>query len=463
MVALPVLSKSTGRGATFPRLLESPSESPSQKTGIEGYRGWLAYRSVLDGLAGRRNMRMSRSLSGAPIGLARLVSLGLIALLLTPLVAPVAAEWEEDSWLVNIIGPERLALGDEIGCQGIPENDIRQQPDAITECLDYIKERTNASKWGPQPLSFGLPDGVIDAATQKVLTDAGVVAVGGDQFEIANAEVAPAMSFSFNGGSLEKSVGSVEEFEVAIENGDQIINLFWRGRDHDVVVRPDYDLVNAIESTEAWFTTWGEYVSYNLNRENFEVEVIDNYSLRVKFPQSYLSAPGGYSVWAVPMTNSFANLDGDVVRISRGNYSLPELAVEEPHLQEGWRQEGSTLYLTLENDDPVLVKFDSSSGFEEINQEIPFFNGHGLAITVAGVHTSDLFQWSKRWDNTPMLFTWLVEPREVGAFNWWLPVVAGIVAIAAPIALYSVVKRDHRVRAVAEVFDSLDQIRLEEE
>ncbi len=39
----------------------------------------------------------------------RVVAVALLALLLMPLTAPAAAEWEEDSWLSNIIGPERLA------------------------------------------------------------------------------------------------------------------------------------------------------------------------------------------------------------------------------------------------------------------------------------------------------------------------------------------------------------------
>ena len=393
------------------------------------------------------------------------VALSILLILLTPLTAPVAAEWEEDSWLTNIIGPERLERGDEIGCHGIPGKDIREEPEAITECLDYLTERTNASKWGANPISFGLPVGEVDAATQKSLTDAGVVSVGGTAVggQLAGASVTPAFAFWFNGGSLEKSVGSVEEFEAAKERGEQIINFYWRGRDHDVVVRPDYELVEVIESTEAWFTTWGEFSSNNLNREKFEVNNIDNKTLQVRFPQSYFSSPGGYSIWAVPVTNSFANLDADVVKISRGNASLLELAPDEPHLQEGWRQEGDTLYLTLGNDDPVIIEFDSSSEFGDIDPQLSLFNGHKLVIMVTGVHTYDLFQWSKRWDETPMLFTWLVEPREVGAFNWWLPVVAVVVAIVAPVAIYSLVRKDQRARGVVEVFDSLDQIRLEEE
>jgi hypothetical protein len=402
-------------------------------------------------------MRMSRSLSGSPFGFARLVSFGLIALLVTPLVAPVAAQWEEDSWLVNIIGPERLALGDEIGCHGIPGKDIRQQPEAITECLDYITERTNASKWGVNPISFGLPEGEIDQQTLDSVHSANILAVGHSELRsTTNSEL---RIFDFAGGSFEKTVGSVEQFEAVKESGAPIINMFWKARDHDVVVRPDSELVAAIESTTAWFTTWGEYTSYHAIESNFTLNSIDNKSWLVE----YNDWPDVPQAWKVPITNSFTGFGADVVNVYQSSMPLPELSAGEPHLQEGWRQEGDTLYLTLMSGKTAIVLFDSNHSFDSTTGELAEFNGHEVAITVAGIHTYDLFYWSKRWDDTPMRFTWLVEPREVGAFNWWLPVVAAIVAIAAPIALYSVVKRDHRARGVAEVFDSLDQIQLEEE
>ena len=42
----------------------------------------------------------------------------------------VVAEWEDDNWLRNIIGPERLELGDEFGCHGFEGVDVR-------DCLLY--------------------------------------------------------------------------------------------------------------------------------------------------------------------------------------------------------------------------------------------------------------------------------------------------------------------------------------
>ncbi len=43
----------------------------------------------------------------------------MVALLASATTTPsVVGEWEDDSWLSNIIGPERLANGDEFGCHG---------------------------------------------------------------------------------------------------------------------------------------------------------------------------------------------------------------------------------------------------------------------------------------------------------------------------------------------------------
>ena len=86
----------------------------------------------------------------------RVVAVALFLLLLTPLTAPVAGEWEEDIFLSEVIGPERLAAGDEYGCHGIPGKDIQEDHSAIQECKDYLTSRTVASLWGAQPLSFGL-------------------------------------------------------------------------------------------------------------------------------------------------------------------------------------------------------------------------------------------------------------------------------------------------------------------
>ena len=387
-----------------------------------------------------------------------LVALSILLILLTPLTAPVAAEWEEDSWLTHIIGPERLERGDELGCHGIPGKDIRFEPAAITECRDYLSERSNASKWGSNPLSFGSPDGAWSAESLAAVKDAGFQVVGGE----APAGELPALRFvSDNGGSLEKSIGDVQQFEAALSSNPSNVNLYWRARDHDVVVRPDSELVAAIEATPAWFTTWGELTSYQIHLTDFEVISLENGSWEVTSSTSESAEYPG--AWQVPVTNHISNVDADVVSVFSVDGQLAELAADEPHLQQGWRQTGGEFFLTLAPNSNVTVNFDRSGQVNHFVETASHFNGHNLSITVSGIHTGDLFYWSKRWDDTPMLFTWLVEPRDVGAFNWWLPVVAIVVAIVAPVAIYSLVRKDQRARGVVEVFDSLDQIRLEEE
>ncbi|MDP6379449.1 MAG: hypothetical protein QF885_07350 [Candidatus Thalassarchaeaceae archaeon] len=386
----------------------------------------------------------------------RVVAVALLALLLMPLTAPAAAEWEEDSWLSNIIGPERLALGDEFGCHGMPNVDISTNNSIISQCRDYLTERIEASKWGAEPLSFGLPSGNLDADDASAVSDAGFKLI--DSFEEEIVESPDGLSvIQYNGGSLEKNVGSTEQFDDAVASGAQLVNFFWIAREHDVVVRPDSELINSIESRTAWFTTWGEHYSYQETYANFSVIDNGSGSWDVEF------VPETGSIWAVPVTSEFTALDANVISVQDESSHLAELAVDEPHLKEGWREDGDSLFLTLAPNHRVNVSFDRSSSVHLEQVPSPQFNGHNLAITVAGHHTSDLFDWSRRWDDSPMRFTWLVEPRDVVGFSWLLPTVAVLLALAAPVAIIWLVKNDRRAQQMVSVFDSLDEIKFGEE
>ena len=76
---------------------------------------------------------------------------------------------------------------------------------------------------------------------------------------------------NYNGGSIEKNIGSKSNFLKLVDSGAPLINFHWMARDHDAIVRPETDLINSIESTTAWFTTWGEYYSYQNSLNNFSV------------------------------------------------------------------------------------------------------------------------------------------------------------------------------------------------
>ena len=95
------------------------------------------------------------------------LSLGLI--LLSPIIAPSAVgEWGTDTWLTNIIGPERLEQGDEFGCHGFEGVDTIEENWVIPGCRDYLAGLTDSSKWGSDPVSFGIEADVLDQDTKHV-------------------------------------------------------------------------------------------------------------------------------------------------------------------------------------------------------------------------------------------------------------------------------------------------------
>ena len=104
---------------------------------------------------------------------------------------------------------------------------------------------------------------------------------------------------NYNGGSLEKNIGSKQQFDDALESGSDLVNFFWMARDHDVIVRPETELIESIESTNAWFTTWGEHYSYRSIYGNFSVIDNDLGYWDVEFNNEDTES------WLVPVTSSF--------------------------------------------------------------------------------------------------------------------------------------------------------------
>ena len=63
----------------------------------------------------------------------------MLSVLLLPLALPGAVAWRADGWLTQeVIGGERLALGDEFGCHGMPGKNVYDDTAVITECKDYL-------------------------------------------------------------------------------------------------------------------------------------------------------------------------------------------------------------------------------------------------------------------------------------------------------------------------------------
>ena len=229
----------------------------------------------------------------------------MLSVLLLALAMPGAVAWRADGWLTQeVIGGERLALGDEFGCHGIPGKDVRTDIDVIAECKDYLTSQINASKWGAQPLSFGMPDSPIDSSLSNALIDAGFHIVG----DLHSAEqVSGLWAIERSGGSLEQNVASSTEIEQAIEENGYV-SLYWEAQIEDLNVRRDRDVLAWIESQDYWFTTWGEW--YSSTHSATETERT-NQSITL---EGTASLSGG---WDVPGTTHISITGGQISSIER--------------------------------------------------------------------------------------------------------------------------------------------------
>ena len=69
----------------------------------------------------------------------------MFSLAFTPTVL-AETKWTEDGWLETNLAENRLTVGDEFGCYGIPGLEWSIDPGAVAaECRDYIESRTVAS------------------------------------------------------------------------------------------------------------------------------------------------------------------------------------------------------------------------------------------------------------------------------------------------------------------------------
>ena len=140
----------------------------------------------------------------------------MLSVLLISLTLPNAVAWRADGWLIQeVVGGERLALGDEFGCHGMPGQSVEDDIAVIDECKDYLTSQINASRWGEEPLSFGIPMDNLDTLTYNTMHNSGFRIVG-DQVE-TNTD-GYLWSIERNAGSLEQNVASKTLIVVDIEH-----------------------------------------------------------------------------------------------------------------------------------------------------------------------------------------------------------------------------------------------------
>ncbi len=375
--------------------------------------------------------------------------------LLLPLAMPGAVAWRADGWLSqDVVGGERLRLGDEFGCHGMPGKDLNTDISVIAECKEYLTSQINASKWGPEPLSFGLPEGVIEFETMEALRESNFLIVSGNELQspsnipLENLTEAPEI-IEQSGGSLEKNIASADDIHAGIDEHGYA-NLYWEAQLEDLNVRRDKDVLSWIESQDFWFTTWGEFYSAG-------VEPADPGPSQTQTDPSQPLADGLFLIgtappsggWSVPGTTNVTVNGANITLVERVDQNpIPVLDPSDHHLQVGYRIiENQTVFLTIPEGVEVRISFDQHP--EDIAIRGDYFNGL-TPFMVTGHHTTDLFEWSSPFQDSPLRFTWLIEPQPDVEPSWILPMLAVLTILAAPVAVRYTLNHDREMHHSAE-------------
>ncbi len=368
------------------------------------------------------------------------LSIAVVTLLLLPLFThTVIADdseypYDDDGWLTRIAGPERFALGDEFGCQGMPDVNPFENPDSIASCRTYLTDRVQASRWGASPITFGLQDESPDSTLNQSVGDALVtsgfhVSIGPS---IGDGRIE---AIDFDAGSLEKNVASIEAIEASMDDGNPVV-LRWIAELGDLNVRKDPDVVAWIETQPFWFTTAGEY---HTSRVSASITPNGSSSIILNQPPVNLDA------WATPGTSIVSLTEStesgllvESVRWMNGT-DLPLLDEMDRHLRVGWRVISGDLHVSIPPGDKVEIQFNES--IDEIEIRVGDFNGLTPMIVV-GEHVTDLFEWSSGFQDSSIRFTWLIEPRSVTQMDIALPIIAAIVGILTIFQMRRLINRD---------------------
>ncbi len=351
----------------------------------------------------------------------------MLAVLLVSTCAPtVAGEWSDDTWLENIIGPERLENGDEFGCHGYEGVSTVEENWVIEACRDYLMQRTNASRWGIAPVSFGIPGQNLDETTAEQLTSAGFLIAGDMLSEVPKGLI----MVTRNGASLEKGVADTSLIESAEE--DTLVSIYWRARIDDLKVREDKDAIAWLEEQPYWFTTWGEWNLHSIASQSIVAPIKGSQITSTSQPAS---------TWAVPGT-IMLQFDAEVSGVyDSAGEQYPEIPPDARKLQVGWRQIEGGILLTQAPGSNLTIELESEP---ESYHSTPMmtFNDHHHAVTVVGHHTINLFQWTTDFVDSELVFTWLIERPAGIEHGWFLPALALTILIATPVTIRYLIRKD---------------------
>ena len=372
-----------------------------------------------------------------------LVTLAVTLVLSIPVVNAELSDYphDDDGWLTRLAGPERLALGDEFGCHGMPDVSILDDPGSVNACISYVNNLIPASRWGNNTLTFGLPSDSSQHSNsvqvKSSLIDSGIQAVDNLQFSENYTDFT---SFEVNAGSLEKNIASIDSIQSASEE-DGIVIMSWIAEMEDLNVRRDRDVVAWIDEQPFWFTTPGEVIS---SQSIVDVTSFNNTSSIVEVSQPP-SEPG---LWPTPGNSLITTkgINGNSLTVISVNYAngneLLELNSTDNHLREGWRFDNGSLHLSLLPNTVAVINYDSNESIDLVQVLPDTFNGM-VPFIAYGLHVVDLFEWSSGFKDSSIRFTWLIEPRPVTQMDWILPVIAGIVGILTVIQMRRLIISDN--------------------
>ena len=351
----------------------------------------------------------------------------MLAILLVSTSAPaVAGEWTEDTWLENIIGPERLVNGDEFGCHGYEGVSTLAENWVIEACRDYLMDSTNASRWGSAPISFGISGQSLDDATAEQLPSSGFMIVG-DKLSEAPDDL---ILVTRNGASMEKGVADTSLIESA--EADTLVSIYWRARIDDLRVREDKDAIAWLEEQPLWFTTWGEWNLHRIAGQSTVTSIEGSQITSTSQPSSTWSVPGTIRLQFDAEVSSIYDSSGE---------QYPAIPPDARKLQVGWRQIEGGILLTQAPDSILTIELDSEPDSYHSTSVITF-NDHHHAVTVVGHHTTNLFQWTADFVNSELVFTWLIERPAGIEQSWFLPAMALTILIATPVTIRYLIKKD---------------------
>lgn len=336
---------------------------------------------------------------------------------------PVQAEYRDDTWLRNVIGPELLTLGDEFGCQGLENANPDEDSDSVSACLQYLTSRINASRWGQNPISFGTPEGEISENLAETLVEEGFKIIG----DMSHSDDPRLRVITRNGGSIES--GLADRSLIEDSEPGKLVSLYWIARIDDLNIRRDKDVVDWLSEQTYWFTTWGEWVTHEESSLRITVRSV-NGSTEISNPENL--------GWTTPGTVKITGLvDRPGMDWSDGGYA--PLNPDEIRLRGGYRYSNGTLIITIPQGESVTLE---GIQVDDIEVEATLFNDLEKGIAIAGHHTTNMREWSQDFRDTPLRFTWLIERAEVPEKTLFLPLLALSVLIATPLAIRWVLIRD---------------------